>query len=212
MLFKMMRPPTAPPVVRAATTQETAVVMGGGGDPFAEYELARALCEKAGRTVTIFAGNDMIEKFPHHVTHAVTLHPDKLQLWLPRRLAAGFNAPEKVWAHRNYEGAVTDWTRDWSGSTGLFGVKVARELGFVHVIICGVPMTVETNHFVRADELWVHAIGFRKGWDAHLEEIKPYVRSYGGWTKEQLGEPTEDWLRSDLVDQHSDIPQTGLRA
>jgi hypothetical protein len=210
MIVHIMRPPSAPPIIVAPTTQEAAIVMGGGGDPLAEYELAKELCARAGRTVTIFAGNDMIEKFPDDITHAVSLHPDKLQLWLPRRQAAGFNQPEKVWAHRNYEGAVTHWTRDWSGSTGLFCVKIAREAGFVHIILCGVPMTVEGDHFIR-EQPWSAAIGFLKGWNAHLSELKPYVRSYAGWTQEQLGTPTEDWLRSDIIDPGS-APSVGQKA
>ena len=211
MIAHVQRPPKFRLVPRAPTTQEAAIVMGGGGYPFAEYTLARTLCEKAERTITIFAGNDMIEKFPDYIDHAVTLHPDKLQLWLPRRRAAGFNVPDKVWAHREYAGAVTDWTRDWAGSTGLFCAKVARELGFVHIILCGVPMTEEASHFIR-NEPWHHANGFIRGWNAHLEELRPYVRSYSGWTKEQLGEPTEQWLRETIVDQHSNLPQGGLHA
>ena len=208
---QVMRPPVAPLIAVAPTTQGVAVVMCGGGDPFAEWEIAKELCARAERTVTIFAGNDMIEKLPDDIAHAITLHPDKLQLWLPRRRAAGFNQPEKVWAHRNYEGAVTHWTRDWSGSTGLFCVKVARENGFVHVVLCGVPMTVEGKHFVR-DQPWNAALGFQRGWNARLHELRPYVRSYGGWTQNQLGAPTEDWLRSDIVDQHASRHTTGLRA
>ena len=208
MIGHVMRPPVAPPLVVPETRQDAAVVMCGGGDPFAEYALAKDLCAKAysvlstpARTVTIFAGNDMIEKFPEYVENAVTLHPDKLKLWLSGRRAAGLNEPEKVWAHRNYEGAVTHWTRDWSGSTGLFCVKVARELGFVHIILCGVHMTVEGNHFVR-EQPWNAALNFRRGWTAHMKELKPYVRSYGGWTREHLGEPTEEWLQSELIDHH----------
>ena len=211
MIAHVQRPPAFRLVPRAPTTQEAAIVMGGGGDPFAEFKHACDLCARAERTVTIFAGNDMIEKFPYYINHAVTLHPDKLQLWLPRRRAAGFNVPDKVWAHRVYEGSVTDWTRDWAGSTGLFCVKIARELGFVHIITCGVPMTKEADHFIR-NEPWHAANGFLRGWVAHLEELRPYVRSYSGWTKEQLGEPTEQWLRETIVDQHSNLSQGGLRA
>lgn len=208
MVAHIMRPPQAPIITRAPTTQDTAIVMCGGGDPFAEYALALELCARAKRKATIFAGNDMIEKFPGDIVHAVTLHPDKLQLWLPRRTKAGYNAPEKVWAHRNYETNVTHWTRDWSGSTGLFCVKIARENGFTHIITCGVHMTVEGKHFVRGQP-WNAADGFRRGWTARLRELKPYVRSFGGWTREQLGEPTEEWLRQDIADEHLARPHIG---
>lgn len=211
MIGHVMRPPAAPPVTRAPTRQDTAIVVCGGGDPFAEYQLARELCEKAERNVTIFAGNDMIEKFPGHVDHAISLHPDKFQLWLPRRNAAGFNRAERVWAHRNYEHFVTHWTRDWSGSTGLFCVKVARECGFTHVILCGVHMTVEASHFIR-NQPWNAALGFRRGWTAHMRDLRPYVRSYGGWTRDELGEPTEEWLRQEIADRHEHRITVGQKA
>lgn len=211
MLGTIIYPPAAPMIARKPTTQDVAIVMCGGGEPFTEYELARELCAKAGRNATIFAGNDMIEKFPGDIVHAVSLHPDKFQLWLPRRKSAGFNDPEHIWAHRNYEGCVTDWTRDWTGSTGLFCVKIARENGFVHIILCGVHMTVEANHFVRGQP-WTAALGFRRGWNARLNSLRPYVRSYGGWTQEQLGTPTEQWLRDDIEDRHLDRPTAGLKA
>lgn len=212
IIRRLMQPPSAPPVIRAQTTQDAAIVMCGGGDPFAEYAQAKELCARVGRNVTILAGNDMIEKFPDDISHAVSLHPDKFQMWLPKRRAAGFNTPEMVWAHRNYESVVTHWTRDWQGSTGLFCIKIARELGFVHILLCGVHMTVEGNHFVRGAP-WQAAYGFRKGWNTRVHQLRPYVRSYGGWTQEQFGAPTEEWLGSHITDQHLGRPhEGGLRA
>lgn len=208
MIAYVMRPPVAPLIIEAPTTQDVAIIMCGGGDPFVEYEAARSLAEKAGKHASVFAGNDMIEHFPGDIDHAITLHPEKLQLWLPRRKANGFNDPPKVWAHSNYAGNVTHWTRDWSGSTGLFCIKVARENGFVHIILCGVPMTVEADHFVRKQP-WSAALGFRRGWNARVPELRPYVRSTAGWTYEQFGAPTEEWLRDEIVDRHRGNRQTG---
>lgn len=200
--FNIMRPPRQPALVSEPTRQDAAIVVCGGGDPFADFAKAKELCAQAKRNITIFAGNDMIEMMPDDITHAVSLHPEKFTMWLPRRKAKGFNEPERIWAHRNYHSVVTHWTRDWAGSTGLFCAKVAREMGFVHILLCGVPMTVEADHFVRKQP-WVNALGFQRGWAAHVIEIKPYLRSYGGWTKELLGEPTEQWLRSNIEDKHS---------
>src|SRR6185369_2578670 len=201
MIAYVMRPPVAPLLIEAPTTQDVAIVMCGGGDPFAEYAQAQAMCAEAGKNASVFAGNDMIELFPHDIDHAITLHPEKLQLWLPRRRASGFNVPPKVWAHQ-LRNNVTHWTRDWSGSTGLFCVKIARECGFVHIVLCGVHMTVEGDHFVRKQP-WNSALGFQRGWNARVPELRAYVRSFGGWTREQLGEPTVEWLRQEITDAHA---------
>lgn len=204
--FLIMRPPTAPLRPIAPTTQDIAIVVCGGGDPFAEWELAREMCERVGKTYSIFVGNDMIEFFPDEIDHAVSLHPDKLRYWLPARKAAGYNQPKEVWAHRNYEGAVTRWSRDWSGSTGLFCIKIARELGHVHIVSCGVHMDTNANHFVRK-EPWLASDGFRRGWTARIDELRPYYRSMGGWTRQEFGAPTEEWLRTEIEDEH--IPRSG---
>lgn len=208
----VMRIPQEKHIVMAPTTQDVAVVMCGGGDPFAEWELAKAMCDRAEKNVSIFAGNDMIEHFPHDIDHAITLHPDKLQLWLPKRKANGFNDPPRIWAHRDYEGRVTDWTRDWSGSTGLMCVKVARECGFVHIIVCGVHMAVESDHFVRKQP-WNAALAFRRAWYVRKKELAPYLRSMGGWTQAEFGAPTEEWLRQEIADGNRRQPEpVGLRA
>lgn len=182
------------------TRQDVAIVICGGGDPFAEADRALDLCAVAGRMHTLFAGNDMIGKWPSIVHHACTLHPDKLFMWTGERITNHLEPAERTWAHRPFSG-ITDHTRDWSGSTGLFCVKVARELGFVHILLCGVHMSRDSNHFVRR-EPWIHAEGFIRGWQAHLVELKPYVRSFGGWTREQFGLPTPQWIMDDIEDKH----------
>jgi hypothetical protein len=206
-----MQPPTAPIITRAPTRQDVAIVVCGGGDPFAEMEAAKAMCIRLGKGFTFIVGNDMIEHCPEHVVHACTLHPDKLGMWLSGRLAKGYDAPDQVWAHRHYESSVTHWTRDWNGSTGLFCAKVARENGFVHVLLCGVPMTVEADHFVR-HQRWNAAHGFRKGWHAHFHELRPYIRSFSGWTMEEYGAPSDEWLLSVIEDQHQSRTAIGTKA
>lgn len=210
-LAHVQRSPQTPLIVRAPTRQDIAIVVCGGGDPFEEYVAARKITGEAGRNVTIFAGNDMIQQFPDHIDHAVTLHPDKLQIWMPGRKANGFPDIASVWCHRPYGNGVTEWTRDWQGSTGLFAVKVARELGFVHIVLCGVHMSEESNHFVRKTP-WKAASGFKRGWLTRLPQLKPYVRSFGGWTRQELGAPTVEWLQSTIEDRHANARPVGGKA
>src|ERR1035437_9772356 len=112
---------------------KVALIIGGGGDPLAEYMAALKLCAAAGKQWEVFACNDMIEDFPNPIDHAITLHPEKLVTWLTRRRAKGLPAPGDTWAHTQYS-HVDQWTRDWTGSVGLLGVKIAREEGFTKII------------------------------------------------------------------------------
>ena len=172
-----------------------ALVIGGAETAFAE---ATAVCELAGFEASpanaVFAVNDMIAAYPHVVDHAVTLHPHKLMGWLRERHKAGFAPPLRSWCHRNKQAHFTDWSADWGGSSGLLAVKIARELGFNRIILCGVPMTVQGGHF-RRHQRWVSAFGFRPAWERHAAELRPYVRSMSGWTREIFGAPPgAHWL------------------
>jgi len=197
--------------VSQPTTQKIAAVICGGGDPMAEYMELVYACSRTQKEIVTFCGNDQIARFPYHVDHAGTLHPEKLVDWLPARSAAGCDKPDRVWSHRPCNN-VTDWTRDWQGSTGLFLVKVARELGHVHVVLCGVPMSVEAGHFIRKTP-WGACHGFRRGWTNRLPELMPYVRSYNGWTHSLFGFPDDAWLATDIIDAHQQhAPRAGLKA
>jgi hypothetical protein len=184
------RMPESSPFVSLA---DVALVVGGGGDPLSEYEAAKALCDSVQKSICNIVCNDMIALFPHAVDHAVTLHPDKLYGWIQLREKFGNPMPlRRVWAHRGGPG-VTDSTRDWQGSSGLFMTKIALETGYTKIILCGVPMTVEAHHIVR-HQPWNAAPGFMRGWDRRLAQVRPYARSMSGWTLEKLGEPTLEWL------------------
>lgn len=198
-------------IVTQPTTQDIAVIICGGGDPMAEYARIEEAGARLGLKLVTFCGNDQIAHFPGHVDHAGTLHPEKLMDWLPQRSAAGRAPPDRVWAHL-MRTSVTDWTRDWRGSTGLFLVKIARELGHVHIVLCGVPMSVEAGHFIRKTR-WDACHGFRRGWTDRVMSVKEYVRSYSGWTRELFGEPTDEWLIKNIEDAHpTHAPRAGQKA
>src|SRR5579859_7688731 len=95
-----------------ANMRDVAIVVGGSLQVFEEYEQAKTLVESAGKTFEVFCVNDMIAAFPHHIDHAVTLHPEKFGLWCSERLRAGLPGLTRVWGHRPFEG-YTDCTTEW---------------------------------------------------------------------------------------------------
>jgi hypothetical protein len=171
-----------------------AFIVGGAECALADYAAAFELLGiEASNDVAAFAVNDMIAAFPRLVDHAVTLHPDKLLGWLRERHNAGREPPLRVWCNRNGIKRFTDWTPDWGGSAGLFATKIARELDFRRIVLCGVPMTVNGGHFRRRMP-WPACGGFRPAWERHAAELRPYVRSMSGWTAELFGMPGRHWL------------------
>lgn len=189
--------PDTPPSL-SELRADVAICVGGGNDPLAEYEAAAAICVAAGKTIANFVCNDALSIFPGPVHHGCTLHPDKWQYWRTIRERSGFPAPLRLWAHRSYPG-FTDHTKDWQGSSGLFMVKAARELGYTHIILAGIPMTTEGSHFAR-QQVWNAAAGFRKGWARVQGSLRPFVRSMSGWTNDHFGMPDEAWLNEDIPD------------
>ena len=177
-----------------------AIVVGGSSSVKEEYATARHLCAGARIGYQALVVNDMIPEFEDYIDHAVTLHPVKLKRdpphWLRSRAERGLPPPGDVWCHRDdHKDVVTRVVKDhWSGSSGLFAVKIALyELGCDRVILCGVPMTEAGKHF-NSERPWKACPMFARYWNAHIAELGPYVRSFSGWTREILGPVTLDFL------------------
>jgi hypothetical protein len=188
----------APQSQRSESRADVAICVGGGNDPLAEYAAALTLCTENGKSVANFICNDTLACFPGTIHHGATLHPDKWVYWKSIRERNGYPMPERLWAHRSYDD-FTNWTKDWQGSSGLFLVKIARELGYTHIVLCGIPMTEDGLHFERRQH-WTSAPGFRKGWARVQGALRPFVRSMSGWTAEHFGRPDSEWLASDIPD------------
>ena len=177
-----------------------AVVVGGAPSVWEEIKLTEALLAEAGATAKWFVANDMIGRFPGPCT-AITLHSQKVLGWLGERQQAGFPKPDQVWCHAKdklkFDG-VTHVTEDGRGSVGLFGVIVAHDkLGFDRVVGCGIPMDAKLGHFVRGPKPWTGCDQFLGGWRIRQKELAPYFRSWSGWTAQQFGTPTLDFLMLD---------------
>lgn len=169
-----------------------AIIVGGSECVDEEVAQAQFLCR--GYDLEYFFINDQISHFPDE-GYAISLHPEKIPLWLNERRQKGYPTPLKVWCHRQHKNkAMTHVTPDWGGSSGLFALKIAREEEkHDHIILCGVPMKTDAKHFVRRIN-WTACEAFLRGWRAHTNDLRPYVRSMSGWTRELLGAPDEAFL------------------
>lgn len=153
----------------------------------------------------VIAINDMIANWPGPIDHAVSLHVENLPHWLDARAEIQPDRP-MTWSHTGAArlgrlSQIADrMLPDWKGSSGLFAVAVARELG-MRAVLCGVPM--ESAHHVagRSRATWNNqrwpereVRNYRDGWMLNRNRIAPFVRSMSGWTRDLLGEPDELWL------------------
>src|SRR5260370_4391042 len=65
-------------------------------------------------------------------------------------------------------------------------------------------MEAEGSRFVRKHR-WVACLAFRHSWDKHKEEIKPFVRSFSGWTRQIFGYPDVEFLGGNYKAEHLKI-------
>jgi hypothetical protein len=78
-----------------------------------------------------------------------------------------------------------------SGSSALLGTMAAIHLGYTKIIISGCPLIGQDKTKAKFSYTT-----FQKGWEHRKPELKDYVRSMSGFTKELLGLPTLDWLNN----------------
>ena len=137
----------------------------------------------------VAAANDIGAKWPTELAFWVSLHPRKLKKLEDIRAKAGFPAGYVKYGNK-YGRPMVDWVDvDWGGSSGLFAVKIALTLKYDRIILAGIPMEAAEGHFFNKKEEWAQCNQYRKGWERHLKELKPYVRSCSGWTQRLLGGP-----------------------
>lgn len=146
---------------------------------------------------TNHAGRDR----PGEVHHWVSFHQELFPSWLKARRAAGEPDPLQLWTCHPAPAPISldlpvRRAPNWKGSSGLLAVTVALEVGATHVVLAGVPLTREAEHYDRAG-LWRDAGNYRKGWIENAVQMNGRVRSMSGWTANLLGMPDAEWLASE---------------
>lgn len=121
---------------------------------------------------------------------ALGLHSD-YEIVSPLTTEVGMHGHHKMDRHTTYR-----WPgMSGSGSSGFFAVKVALEDdGHDVAVLAGVPMEQEAGHFTRKKP-WLARDSFLIPWTSHKKYYAEKTRSLsGGWTEQELGRPTLEWL------------------
>ncbi len=167
-----------------------AVVVGGAECVWEEIEKAKSLSTNIDFIIT----NDCIPLFPGECI-AATLHPDKVTNWLIQRHNNNYSEPSEIWTHEQsrHPNRLIKRLRDWGGSSGLFAAQVAMHRGHDRILLCGVPMAAHIKHVTRKSR-WDACGAFVRAWDNHKGDLIGRVKSFSGWSKDLLGEPTQQWI------------------
>ena len=136
----------------------------------------------------------------------VTLHPEFMDAYEAERKALGLHSDYEIVAPLSGEvgmhGTKGKITRrvsyryqgmNSSASSGGYAAKIALEDGHDKVILAGVPMRQEDNHFTRGKP-WLQRDSFISGWNLSVPHFKGKVKSMSGMTREVLGYPDAEWI------------------
>lgn len=178
-----------------------ALVVGCADSVWNEVEAAQKLATFDAFYVVKMAGIHWDQGY----FHWITLHPEYMARYRAER--AKINLPDSFeivgplidelglhWEHPCDRRVSYRWPNmTSSGSSGLFAVKVALDDGHDRVVLAGVPMERDGNHFARG-KTWTQRDCFADAWTQMASKIKPNVRSLSGWTQQLLGAPDTEWL------------------
>ncbi len=137
-----------------------------------------------------------------------TLHPEFMDDYEKQRAALGLHKnyeivaplPNEVGMHGKKGNIARRISYRYPGmnssaSSGGFAAKVALDDGHDRVILAGIPMQNEAGHFSRGKP-WLQRDSFTIGFTLSLPHFRDKVKSMSGWTLEQLGAPTKEWISS----------------
>jgi hypothetical protein len=183
-----------------------ALVIGCGPDVWNEVAKAQTLCEFDRIYCIKLAG----VFWPDFFHTWVTLHPEFMDDYEKQRKEKGYpNGYEivsppssEVGAHGQKGNIARRISYRWpgmnaSGSSGIYGAKVALDDGHDRVVLAGIPMEA-TNHFSRGTP-WKQRDSFMVGYETAVPKLRGKVKSMSGKTRKDLGEPTSEWLQGDPV-------------
>lgn len=168
-----------------------AAIIGGAASVWEDLQRLQALSE----IDEVFAVNHVGMKYSGKIDHWVTIHSEFMQDWLEVRAARHFNTPRCIWfsSEGNHPNIPHQTSEEWGGSSGLLAAKIALELGFERIVLCGIPVEASAKHFLYEQE-WDGAQRYQRAWELHAAELTGKVRSMSGWTARLLGQPDEFWL------------------
>ncbi|HBJ74422.1 MAG TPA: hypothetical protein DDY86_02605 [Syntrophaceae bacterium] len=128
-------------------------------------------------------GLDGVDKYRWPIDYVVTYHPAEIPAIRERRTVYGSNTNYKVISHLGNDGVdIVEPFVPPTGSSALCGALAAIRMGYKRIVLCGCPL-LDTKYIV-----------FQRGWESKKSMVQGIVKSMSGWTRELLGEPTQEWL------------------
>lgn len=174
---------------------QPAAVCGNAHTVFDDFQSIEAM-----EGLVVFAVND-IGAYLHRVDHFVSLHTDKIPLWMGLRQRESERSGCRVHSERPLDGQVDYvWEKltPMMALSGMFAAQIAYLMGCDPIILCGCPGSVSRRFFdIRPRDTFGYGggdqradINLRKQLTNEMErvpEFKNRMRSQSGWNREYFG-------------------------
>jgi hypothetical protein len=105
----------------------------------------------------------------------------------------------------NSDGFDVRWIRNssqgWNGTTANLGIRIALILGYLRIVLAGVPMDNTGNWYktvLKTDDVKQgkdHRAHLWKWTEIATRPIARFIKSMSGNTADMFGKPTADWLK-----------------
>jgi hypothetical protein len=183
------------------------LVIGRSAEVWDEVAAAKKLTAFDKVVAINVAGQD----YPEHFDYWVSFHPNFFEMWIRKRQKLGYpysTETTELWSGKlngRQLGAKTlrefvRYTDYRGGSSGLLATRVAHVVAKGDkIILCGIPM--ENTKRYDDQRIWREALVYRQAWLDVIPKLRPFVRSMSGWTREQFGEPTREWLDETVLEE-----------
>jgi hypothetical protein len=173
----------------------TALVLGGACNVWDDVDRARELFQWD----IVVAANHVGINWPHELHHWCSYHPALLNRWILQRTKNGLPPAENLWTGRVKPRTPFPECRKFAahgGSSGMLAALIAAHHAD-RVVLAGIPMDPTMPHFHGAHSYkpWDDGRNYLRHWRDNYTKLEGRVKSLSGWTKELLGEPTEEWLK-----------------
>lgn len=146
------------------------------------------------RASLIIAVNAMITGFPGDIQIGVTLHPEFAH-WYYESRRYRQTTPWLLYSSASNQGVTHVVQQRWPGTSSLYAVQIAQQVGARRVVLAGSPMDLSPKFDEQPNGLGAWLDQYREAWTKAKDEFVIPVRSASGWTRELLGAPPEDWLK-----------------
>ena len=158
-------------------------------------EVLLPLVERQGRAKTdVACANYTALYYPYFFEHWISYHIELLSAikkYVKGTPVVHSTRPDpsvdRVWNFDDF--TCTD--------SGLLSVKIALGLGYDRIVLVGMPIDNTPKFFSPNEPCQFDATNIRKAWEGESQAFTVRVRSFSGFTKRLLGEPSKEWLNGD---------------